>query len=338
MQAVLACVASCGAGESLPPIRYETETTVVGTAFEDPLCAGDLAFLDKTVRFAEEMLGVEAETPIEVYLYDVGEVPCEESPFGCYTPGTGRVTSLWAGVDHELVHAVSTSIKFPSTFWEEGVAEALNGAGTHLYDRMLSSDALTSVERPNYAAAGHFVRWLIETRGMDRLNRAIRQQPLEKIYGQSAEELVADYNETAPWGYPAWAPCPQPEVPQVSDGSWAESLTFSCETELATAKEWYGTSLFRTLALEAGTYEITLAGGLGALVVGCQMDVLEERPVEMSHGDLMNEAERSQTAFGTFLESGKVHEITITDGVYRFAISSGVYGPATMDISVRRTS
>lgn len=337
-QVGLACAAGCEKID-LPPLEYETETTVVGTAFDAPLCQADLAFLDERVRFAEQMLGVQAELPIEVYLYETGEVPCGGlTPFGCYNRTKRIVTSSWPDVAHELVHAVAHSISFPSKFWSEGVAVALDGTGTHRSTVELTPAELSGKQRIDYAAAGHFVRWLIETRGVDHLNRVIDGDSVEDVFGQSGEGLVQEYNETAPWAYPAWEPCPYPEISAVADGEWEEELSFSCASEGATGAQWEGTSMVRTLSLDAGTYEFEITGGLGALVVACQMDILAEEPDPpfKSNGDIMNEAEAFQTAFGTFFDSNVKHVITVTDGVYRFAITSGVEELATVGVSVRR--
>jgi hypothetical protein len=104
------------------------------------------------------------------------------------------------------------------------------------------------------------------------------------------------YEEQAPYAYPAMDPCPFPEISR-SPERWVHDAVFSCESEDATQFEWTGANVVRRLTLDAaGTYELTVSGGEGVLMVGCQTEVLEQRPPDFSNGDLRNEAELSQTA------------------------------------------
>ena len=119
---VLAC------GDDLPEIRYETEHLRIGTAFDAPLCQGDLDYYESIVTSLEQQLATSVRDPIEVYLWDtLSYFPesgwCTEVAIGCYGDGVVYADSL--SIDHELVHAVIDTFADPSPFWDEGAAEAL---------------------------------------------------------------------------------------------------------------------------------------------------------------------------------------------------------------------
>jgi hypothetical protein len=54
----------------------------------------------------------------------------------------------------------------------------------------------------------------------------------------------------------------------------------------------------------------------------------------MANGGVINQAEASQTAQGTFFNSNTVHRIKLTEGLYRFAISSGVDEHVEMSLKI----
>src|SRR5690606_21218077 len=232
--------------------EYETERAVIGSALEDPLCPGDLEFIDDHIAFAEDMLGVEADLPIEIYLFATVEVPCDAG-YGCYFPKEDRIVTAWTAVDHEIVHAVAKSLTFESKFWVEGVAIALSDEGTHRTAEITAS----ALDSDNEKSSGHFVRWLIETRGIELLRRVLDGEPAEEVYAASKSALVSEYEEDAPYAYPWWDVCPFPEIPEVEDGEWFEELTFSCESPDARQTEPVeGVAVVRTLALSEGTYSL----------------------------------------------------------------------------------
>lgn len=328
-----------GCGDDLPPIEYETERVAIGSALADPLCPGDVAFLDQHVGFVERMLDVNADLPIEVYLFDREDLPCRDvSPFGCYDSKEKRVLSTWGSVDHEIAHAVSDGLEFDSKVWFEGVATALHSKGTHYRGGLdITGADLDSDDVWRYTTvAGHFVRWLIETEGVETVRDLLSGENFEDVYGASKDDLAAAFESEAPYAYPWWDVCPFPEIPESGDGEWFEELSFSCESDEARQTEWEGTSVVRTLALDEGTYSVRVDGGLGVVIIGCQIDVLEEPAEDHANGDVRNQAEASQTALGTFYEAGEDHILHLADGLYRLALSSGVNEMTTLSITVRR--
>ena len=324
---------------ALPSIQYHTERAAIGTGFDEPLCGADLGFIDRHIEFVESMLDVRHEETVEIYLFDaLDELPCEQPAFGCFDEDEGYLAAVWDAVDHEIVHAITPSIPYPSLFWEEGVAGALSIEGTHDNPlRALDPAELDAEREVDYSTSAHFVRFLMDTRPEMAVARALEGEDLATSLGVDGAGLVAEYESAAPYAYPPWDPCPYPEIPETASETWAEELQFSCDSPDATQFEWSGANVVRRLELpEAGTYDITVAGGEGVLMVGCQTDVLDEPPPDFSHGDVMNQAELFQTAFGTFFDAEMTHRLELTSGVYRLALSSGTNSMATLSVDIRR--
>ena len=198
---------------------------------------------------------------------------------------------------------------------------------------------LDEEELANYITAGHFARYLVETRGWTTYQDAVGGGGLESVLGLPVDALVEEFEREAPAAYPPRDPCPYPELPSVADGVWEESLTFSCGAEEATQYEfpdWSGTegaAVWRSVRLDAGTYALEVEGGVEAVVVGCHTEVLSELPESPSSGDVWNEVDQGPDA--TFI-AGVVHEVELTAGVYRVAMSSGTEGEETMRLRLRR--
>lgn len=339
--ALLALLAASGCQElDLPSIRYETNRTRIGTSFDDPLCAADLAWFDPQVEFIERLSGVTRSEPIEIYIYgNDNEPPCSSSPIGCYYYEEDIIAGYWPSIDHEMVHAVTSNrVNFPSKFWEEGTAEALSLEGTDRAPSVtLSPEVTRSDKRPNYDVAGHFVRFLYEDFGEEAAQQLINGAPVEDVTGLSLEGLIALHDAEAPHSYAARNPCPEPTVPQLDDGSWGATYNFSCESEDASQFEGLGAGIVRILELDSwGEYDVLIEGGDGVRIVACQMENLDSEPPEFSHGDIMNQAELDQTAFGTFFDADVPHRLTMTEGRYRFALSSEHNDETQMTVRVTK--
>ncbi len=279
----------------------------------------------------------------EIYLYAPTEVePCDRSPLGCYKPGEDYIATAWQFVDHELVHAVSKEIRYPSLFWSEGAAELFRTEGTRINPTgELLVDDLSTDHDPDYFSAGHISRFIVEELGWERYRRIVRGEPIDSVLGLPAADLVADYLAAAPHSYPPMSPCPYPELPVVGARAWGERLAFSCASDAATQFETVGSSgssgaaVVRRVELEGGRYELHQQGGDGVIVVGCQTEELGAEPPPFSNGDVPNMAEAQQTAFGKRFDADVVHTVDLTAGVYRLAISSGTNDHATIDFSLR---
>lgn len=322
----------------LPPLQYFTERTAIAVLDDHPPCAGDLAALDAHVEELEQLTGLRRSEPIDIYLGT--PEACDEGDRACYRPDLDVIFSPWQSIRHELAHAVERQeIDFASDFWSEGFAVVGAGASSteSLFETLSVDDLSGERELINYAATGHFARYLVETRGWQAY-RAILEDGIEDALGQSPQSLVDEYEREAPAAYPPRHPCPYP-VLQPDDTGWTETFSFSCETPDATQYEnlaasgTRGAAMVRSVVLEAGTYTFELQGGSELVLLGCLTEELVALPEPPSNGDVWNEVDQGQ---GQPFEAGISHTLTVTRGTYRIAISSNTEDEATMELRIRR--
>lgn len=349
--AILLLCCLCGAAGchdaplDLPPLAYTTPRTRIGVGREAdaPLCRADLDHLDAQVAFIETHLGVHRKTPIDIYLLDFDDLPCSPDAFGCYRPDDDAIYGAWETIDHELVHAVSREIEYPSLFWSEGAAEVLSGTLSRKDLRVTLTPAAFDVDAlTTYLTPAHFSRFLVETRGWERYARIVRGEGFERAYGSTATELTAAYERDAPYAYPALLPCAYPEMAQVDDGVWHESIAIeSCDEpgvtqfEYVTASGTNSPAVIRRIDLEAGTYAFDLDGtGSSLVLLGCTTTPLAERPPSIpSSGDLFNEIDFGQ---GTLFPSIGAQLLELTAGAYRISVVAPTDAPFTGELTVTR--
>ncbi|MEX1367511.1 MAG: hypothetical protein AB1Z98_30565 [Nannocystaceae bacterium] len=306
--------------EPLPQIRYVTDQAEIGTDFGHSICPSELAWLDGHIEYVEDLLDAGSDERIEIYLYQ--SVPPQCHLFGCYTE-EGYIASNWNALDHEVVHAVVDRIGDPPPFWSEGIAEALTRRGTYRgYRQAVSENVMASDSTEvDYATAGHFVRWLIQTRGIESVRMVLEGGSVEHAFGQTLAQLEAEYEEDAPYAYPPIRDaCDFLPLPAVDEVSWSEDIAISCDREGIFRFEGFWLSAVRTVQLPAGRYELRVSGGEGARIVGCQDREWSQPPPEMVNGDVPNAVEDGQTAWGVLFESERTHMLDLTEGRYKIVL------------------
>ncbi|MGH1348567.1 MAG: hypothetical protein ACRBN8_43880 [Nannocystales bacterium] len=347
---LLASAAACADELELPPLTIETQWTQIGVEdeFHHP-CAGDLAAVDAYVDELRDLAGLEP-APVDVYLLtDMGDIGrfCgyDESSFlfGCFSRGRG-IATFWSALRHEIGHSFAASeLDFGGrAFLSEGFAEVAAGRHTAFasYPMQVSDLDLDDDELRSSVGAHRFARYLVETRGWPSYVAAMRHGDLEGVFGMSEAALVEEFEQEAPALYPGRNPCDHPVLPEVAEGEWEETMTFSCGSEGATQYEfssWSATrdaALWRSVTLEEGRYGLEVEGGAQALIVQCQTEVLAEEPSLVSRLDVRNEADNRRQDVP--LAAGVEHELEVAAGTYRVGISSGTEGQATMRVHLRR--
>jgi hypothetical protein len=319
----------------LPEIRYETEHALIGTSFDAPLCAFDLARVDRHVGMVEELLDARDADKIEVYVY--GEVPEQCEPgFGCYDRRREIVLTTWGALEHEVVHAVVARFAEPSLFWDEGAASALDGdgafRGVDAIDTELDETRAVDLD---YNTAGHFARWLLEFETPDKFRSVLEGADFSDTYGFDLDQAQARYEVEAPHSYPPWFECGGAPLPSETESVWHERVEISCEAQGGSRTEGGPFSIVRSVVLEEGIYEIDTSGGIGTRLLGCQTTPFEEYPTEDVHGDIPSQAQSSQTHPGRLFESGALHRFEITErGVFKVVLMARDEGTA-MDVRIR---
>lgn len=311
-------VAGCSDEETpLPSIRYETNEAIIGTAFDEPLCGGDLAHIDERIRYLEETFDARSDSPVEIYLYR--EKPPQCTIFGCFV-GDEYIASQWTALDHELVHAVIENIADPTSFWSEGNAVAHSGRRTQMGTVGIAEQVDLDARSIDYLSAGHFVRWLVEEKGgAGQIRRLLQREPFLDVFGATLEQEEMEFLATAPWSYPPIFPCSGPEL-SGPDGQWNERVDVDCESDDTFSRTGVCAVVLRSFeVLEPGPYELLADGGFVRLM-GCQMDILENDPGPAS-GDVPFEYESTLSIFRAF-EPNVVHELQLDAGLYEVTVES----------------
>jgi hypothetical protein len=147
------------------------------------------------------------------------------------TPGTTH---------HELAHAANCEWRSGSApAFQEGLAVNFEitklTAKTDPYDFVLAAKP----KGLDYDAAGHFVRWLLETHDVAAFRELFETAPrnggeqvldvLESVYGKSADELFAEYDETAPYMWIPHRQCTDIDTLEPQAGVWEFNAIFDCD-------------------------------------------------------------------------------------------------------------
>ena len=271
------------------PIRYETDEVEVATAFDEPLCEGDLRWLDEHTQRLELLLGVEGERLRTVYAFDGDEVfatfeetgffgapGCAQWVLGCYHRDDRIARGVPQALAHELVHSVSNDLD-PAyvRFWYEGLAEALSEHPTiytpaDLVAESTSDDVL-------YPIPAHFIRWLLERQGIDPILRIFEGESFETAYGVSLSDMEQVYDLEAADVMPSPFACAEERVAEGADGSFELEASLDCS--LPTTSRIRHLSSFdqiadiRVFTTEAdAAYLIEAAGVAQVRIGGCQSE------------------------------------------------------------------
>ena len=290
--AAMLCVLGCN---ELPEIQYETEHLRIGIALDPPLCQGNLDHYERVVTTLEQQLGTSVRKPIEVYLSDdpttFSELGwCNEAVIGCYWNGV--VYASYLSIDHELVHAVIDTFATPTSFWNEGAAEALTDRTFFGQTAPVDNLDLAGYPQLSYNTAGHFSRWLLETHGIELYRKLLRapgssREAFESTYDMTMEEAQEIYFAEAPHAYGALISCDHPDLLETDDLHWSETIDVDCSTSDVWGDS-RGIGAYRVLTIsERGFYELTTSAEVGAIVSCFDEDL--EHPVlvgDPAYGDV----------------------------------------------------
>lgn len=279
--ALAASLLACHTEQSAEPDLGGDHIEFVFEETDRELCEGSISEYD---RFIERVFGfIAADLPEEyrALVKIVDDAPCPRD--ACYRrddgvymenlddPGIRPAVTL----RHELVHAVAHQAWGATvSFFAEGLAVALSqGAavvpsseGPVAVHDMLGDSSLVL----DYWAAGRFVQFLIDTRGLDRFKQVYigAQTPsidaivgvIEEVYGESFADIEAEYLSGAPRCLFQLDVCDL-DVAEKVGSTWARSFTVSCDDP-----DVYGSvgpddtvmAARRTIEIEsAGTYRLT---------------------------------------------------------------------------------
>lgn len=325
-------------------IRYETEHLRVGTSFEEPLCRGYLDHLELVVTTAEQTLGTDLESPVNVYLWSdqdwVSSEWCDTAKLGCFSNNSTYGTTF--SVDHELVHAVIDTIGQPAPFWEEGTAEGFQRERVSFADTAPVSNLELDIPELSYDASAMFARWLFETYGPDKYRALLRhpgeaREALESVYGVTAEEAQEEYFSSAPHSYGAMVTCEHAELAAAGEREWLETIDLDCDHKHVWGGP-YGMAAFRVLDIsERGHYQV-LTQAESFLIGRCKDETLDYLPLEgdPAEGDIPPITAAMPDQFVRWFPGGEEPILLeLVPGRYEVSIGQGDFEPRTYELSVR---
>lgn len=239
----------CAGCRQPPEVTIVSDRFDIAPEFDGELCGGNIAFMEGRLAAIEALLGVEAGRIRYNWVEDVDGF-CREGAGGC-ADGT-TIFGPWKHFEHELVHAAVASLGRAKPFLEEGVAVALSGRSLSppimMPSEFLGGKPLESMgpgDQELYGTAGHFVRFLLDEFGPEKLVQLYRASDyddsvaqfrgqFEQVYALSFDEVEALYLDAAYDVYPPVFGCPAPTM--AWDGAaYVEEVAVDC-AEAATLR------------------------------------------------------------------------------------------------------
>jgi hypothetical protein len=315
-----ASMMACEAGSAQHIYSIGTKAVV---SSDSPLCQGDVRAIDEAIDRTEAALDHRVDEPIEIHLYDRRPLPgCLDGAAGCFVDG--EVHTLFQSLDHEVVHAVASHLGETSSFWSEGLAEALSGRTQQGEADVASSLDSTPVDL-DYRTAGHFTRWLIEVHGIEGIRAIASGMAFLDAYGMGPDEAISEFEANAPWSYPSWNSCSMFPLPSTGLNAYNTEIRIECSAPNSTTFLSSGTGAIHTIDITTpGIYRMSLLGGTSVGLMMCQPGTLIEEPPSEVAGDIIRED--SGAIVPTFFPSEQEHEIRLEPGrvLLRFTTKAGV--------------
>ena len=188
---------SSGCSE-LPPVRYESARVRVAPYFDDPVCAGTLARLEGWIDGVEVRTGLTLPEPVTFYWGpEARAAGCDGDAFGCALVESSEIYGLLWAAEHELAHVVGGQLGVATPAIEEGWTRAVTDICAGVSERKLQLETLAK-PRPlpidDEARATHFVVFLIERFGIERVNRFKASAPRGSTEGEVAAAFESAFD------------------------------------------------------------------------------------------------------------------------------------------------
>ena len=218
MAAARSVVLVCGVLACSSPTDH-TQHLEIEAHLDAPLCAGNLARYETMVAMHEERLGRDLHTPVELELWPEFEWFEREYELcgphrrgGCYARAAHHIDAEFddRAIAHSLVHAIARNRSADDRLFVEGTAEALSGPTTF---PEIAPTLGVNTDDISHPSAGHFVRWLWETRGPECTRTLLWTdasevaEVFESACGSTFEAARDEFGATAPYYYPSPFEC-----------------------------------------------------------------------------------------------------------------------------------
>lgn len=266
---VLVPFVALGCSEPRPPIEYETEHLRIGSTLEAPLCEGDLARFESLIDDIESELNLEMKEKATLYIWDEeswwsgANSACRSKTYGCYDQINHTIDTTTLALEHEIVHAVVGGDNV-GIFFEEAIAEVYSGEQSQFGETAPSANVdISRREDMDYKTANHFLRWLREKWGGEKIGELLRSsssgsKAFKKVYGMTIEEAELLYYEESPYHYTSLYSCEGASLRQApSMDHWQEEIPLDCPSGDDTHAAGIGMQVHRTFEIsEAGHYTV----------------------------------------------------------------------------------
>lgn len=337
---------ACESGPGLP-ISYETEHLRIGTDLDHPLCAGDLAAFEETIRRVDDELGFSMEDDFSVSIWSsetwtpVRKEYCSPRALGCTSYAENAIYTSWPSVEHELVHA-AIPIENLTPFFSEGLAEVYSGSQTRFGSTAPADGLGLSTLDVDRKTARHFVRWLRETWGSERLGELARlgkdaDERFADVYGLSFADAQAMYFAEAPFGYPGIDTCNGAPLDVADDlVGWRAVIDFDCDAGEDVRAFGIGPKVQRTFVIPvAGHYSVSTDAD--ALILSrCATGPIEDplRYDEFLGDDVPPSYANELTEEYAFYEGGPVLDLYFEAGKHEIGLLLMGYDGGEANLSI----
>lgn len=236
--ALVAC--ACG-GEDAQ--RYQLDGLLVVEHFDEPICAGTFAFLERRLAVLERETGLARDPQGLVFhwLYRRDEIPehCPEVSGACVN-GRDLYGPLMS-YSHELVHGHLRRLGLPRVWLREGMAVMMDDEIRGEPDPMMTPSSLVRGEDAqylDYSSAGAFTAYLRDRYGMadlldyyeatDGADVDGSMATFREVFGDDFSAVEADYLATFPRVAVGMLDCDVPEIERVGD-TWSHTFDLVCD-------------------------------------------------------------------------------------------------------------
>lgn len=297
MAAARSVVLVCGVLACSSPTDH-TQHLEIEAHLDAPLCAGNLARYETMVAMHEERLGRDLHTPVELELWPEFEWFEREYELcgphrrgGCYARAAHHIDAEFddRAIAHSLVHAIARNRSADDRLFVEGTAEALSGPTTF---PEIAPTLGVNTDDISHPSAGHFVRWLWETRGPECTRTLLWTdasevaEVFESACGSTFEAARDEFGATAPYYYPSPFECG--ETDWVLVDTLDETIELDCDDPEVRAMEFrgeLGREITRVIEVEApGLYHVWTSAPRATLA-SCTRERVDEAPSPQMLGE-----------------------------------------------------
>lgn len=329
------------------PNSYETEHLRIATDLDHPLCAGDLAAFEATIRRVEDELGFSMEEPFTVWIWSseawrgVKKKHCSAAALGCTSYAENAIYTSLSSVEHELVHA-AIPVEDLTPFFAEGLADVYGGDQTRFGFTAPADNLGLSGYEVDRRTGRHFVRWLRETWGEAKLGELARlgkhaDERFAEVYGLSFAEAQAMYFAEAPWGYQPIDSCNGASIEFADErGSWSAVVDLDCASTEDVRATGIGRLAVRSFVIPvAGHYAVSTDADAFSLS-RCATGPIEEplRPEDFYDDDVPPSYAGDLSENSAFYEGGPVLDLYFEAGKHEIGLFLIGYDEGEANLSI----